>query len=248
MDIPLHVRSFVAPVVGNYTLRKQASAPNDDFSEGIVAGDAAACPLPCCGARMGPVPSCSSRAAISTAYHCNKSLIGAACGVVVDPLDPMHDFIIADPQHFCIKRLHGSTVTVIAGRQGEPGYQDGHCSNARFSDPCGIAAGPDGTLYVADTGNHCVRVIARTGEVTTLAGGTTQGFKDGFGRGACFSELCDVHFMRVPADDDDTEDCATSAAGTPAGLASMRKMMDFEVFVGMVELIACVRFDGRLNS
>lgn len=67
--------------------------------------------------------------------------------------------VCADPQHYCIKRLQGNVLTVIAGQPDEAGYVDGHCNTvARFSDPCGVCAGPDGTLYVADTGNHAVRI------------------------------------------------------------------------------------------
>lgn len=61
-------------------------------------------------------------------------------------------------------------VSVEAEDEGEyyGGYADGPAATARFDHPQGLAAGADGTLYVADTGNSAVRAI-RDGRVWTLA-------------------------------------------------------------------------------
>ncbi len=48
------------------------------------------------------------------------------------------------------------------------GYVDGPLASAKFDHPQGIAAGADGTLYVADTSNSAIRMI-RDGRVYTLA-------------------------------------------------------------------------------
>jgi DNA-binding beta-propeller fold protein YncE len=63
------------------------------------------------------------------------------------------------------------TVRAVAGA-GEAGFVDAPGSLARFWGPTGIAAAPDGTLFVADTGNHCLRRISARSprSVTTLAG------------------------------------------------------------------------------
>lgn len=50
----------------------------------------------------------------------------------------------------------------------------------------GLAIGPDGTLFVADSGNHRIRTVSQNGDVRTLAGSGTPGHKDGSGTSAQF--------------------------------------------------------------
>lgn len=56
-----------------------------------------------------------------------------------------------------------------------PGYNGdgGPALDAIFAEPHDIALGPDGELYIADTGNHCVRVV-RDGIIETFAGICTE--------------------------------------------------------------------------
>jgi sugar lactone lactonase YvrE len=61
-------------------------------------------------------------------------------------------------------------VETIAGAAGEAGRLDGIGRAARFNSPRGLVAGPDGSVYVADSGNHAIRRIASDGAVTTIAG------------------------------------------------------------------------------
>jgi sugar lactone lactonase YvrE len=79
----------------------------------------------------------------------------------------------------------------VAG-SGVAGYADGPAEEAQFSTAWGITLGPDGNLYVADTGNCAIRVIAPDGEVTTLAGGPGEGYEDGVGVEARFYYPTDV--------------------------------------------------------
>ena len=72
------------------------------------------------------------------------------------------------------------TVTTIAGSLTATGSADGTGSAARFFFPSGIALGPDGDLYVADTGNQTIRRVTTAGVVTTYAGvAGSSGYADG---------------------------------------------------------------------
>jgi NHL repeat-containing protein len=49
-------------------------------------------------------------------------------------------------------------------------FLDGTGEAACFNSPTGIVVGQDGLIYVADTGNHCIRAVTPQGSVTTFAG------------------------------------------------------------------------------
>ena len=69
------------------------------------------------------------------------------------------------------------TVTTLAG--GSEGFSDGVSAAASFNTPSGLVLAPDGSLFVADTGNNRVRKISPEGQVSTVAGGGTAGYVDG---------------------------------------------------------------------
>ena len=77
------------------------------------------------------------------------------------------------------------TVSTLAGSE-TAGFADGLGSAARFHSPHGVAIDASNNIYVADNGNHSIRKITPTGEVSTLAGNGTVGFRDGLGNAARF--------------------------------------------------------------
>ena len=96
---------------------------------------------------------------------------------------------VADTGNDAIRSIaRNGDVSTIAGAAGQRGCADGLGPAARFDEPRGLAVGADGTLYVADSGNHLIRRISPTdGSVTTLAGTAgTWGFQDGAGTSAQF--------------------------------------------------------------
>jgi sugar lactone lactonase YvrE len=97
---------------------------------------------------------------------------------------------VADNQNHAIRRVGtNGVVTTLAGLPGTPGSADGTGSTARFDSPTGIAFGPDGALYVSDTGNHTVRRITLAGVVTTHAGSAGNAdFADGPATTARFNQ------------------------------------------------------------
>jgi len=74
--------------------------------------------------------------------------------------------------------LPDGSVHTIAG-SGEPaptglwvagGFADGDGDTTRFDTPLGIAIGPHDEIYVADSRNHCIRLVTPAGHVSTFAG------------------------------------------------------------------------------
>ncbi len=80
-------------------------------------------------------------------------------------------YLVSDSGNHVIRQIRSEQVTTFAGVAGKPGIVNAKASSgASFNRPTGLAVGDDGTVYVADTGNHTVRAIDPKGNVTTLAG------------------------------------------------------------------------------
>ena len=79
---------------------------------------------------------------------------------------------VADVRNHVIRRVYWSGwAETLAGSAGKPGLVDGEQSAARFYNPSAVAVGPEGEVYVADSGNHAVRRVSPAGVVTTLFAG-----------------------------------------------------------------------------
>jgi hypothetical protein len=81
------------------------------------------------------------------------------------------DLLVADLEAHAIRRVTPTgVVTTFAGELNVGGFADGVGPAAKFNFPVDVAVAPDGRVFVADYGNHAIRVIAVNGAVTTLAG------------------------------------------------------------------------------
>jgi len=107
-------------------------------------------------------------------------------GVAVDRQGNVY---VADMDNHMIRKITpAGAVRTLAGMAGVSGTNDGVGSAARFKTPWSLAVNSAGTLFVADTSNHTVRVISPSGTVNTLAGMPgVPGSTDGTGRGARFN-------------------------------------------------------------
>ena len=52
----------------------------------------------------------------------------------------------------------------------------GAATNARLSNPYGIALDSMGNLYIADAAQHVIRMVNKAGIITTVAGDDTAGY------------------------------------------------------------------------
>jgi sugar lactone lactonase YvrE len=74
---------------------------------------------------------------------------------------------VADESNRAIRKIQGGVVSTLTGGPTLHGGVDGAPGIASFNAPRSLAVGPDGTLYVADTGNG-IRKIDPSGNVVTL--------------------------------------------------------------------------------
>jgi hypothetical protein len=125
----------------------------------------------------------------SPGFQDGKAWEARFCGPNALAAGPEGVLWVCDSRNHRIRRIQRGEVTTVAGG-GEPGGPggggEGPAGEARFRYPSGVAAEPDGTLYVADTGNHRLCVV-REGRVSTLAGAEgAPGRADGAGPAARF--------------------------------------------------------------
>lgn len=92
---------------------------------------------------------------------------------------PDGSLYVADTDNGVIRRIdRRGVITTFAGRPGVVGYggDGGQARAATLTLPTGVAVARDGTVYVADSGNHAIRRIDRRGVITTVAGNGRPGF------------------------------------------------------------------------
>lgn len=90
-------------------------------------------------------------------------------GVAVD--DSGNVYVSDAGNHLIRKIATTGTVSTIAGKAGLSGSKNATGPDARFNYPTGLAFGDSGKLYVADAGNHQIRMVdISSGSVTNVAG------------------------------------------------------------------------------
>ena len=139
---------------------------------------------------------------------------------------------IADAGNHRIRRIDlQANVTTYSGRGFFRGATNGSSLLSRFNNPQGMAYDSQGNLYIADTGNHRIRMVDTQGNVTTFAGTGTAGLFEGPRLQARFSSptalvfdtngnlfITDASNFRVRMIDP-TGEVTTFAGGTSTGTA-----------------------------
>ena len=79
--------------------------------------------------------------------------------------------LVADSANNRVRSVTSGVITTVGGN-GTPNYSGdgGPAVTAEIKQPLGVGAGPDGSAYVADSGNGIVRRIDTAGTITTVAG------------------------------------------------------------------------------
>ncbi len=124
----------------------------------------------------------------ATGAGTNGARFNCPSGVAVDASGNVY---VTDTRNHTIRMVSpAGVVSTLAGLPGVWGSADGTNSTARFYRPEGITVDAGGNLFVLDSGNHTVRMVAPSGTnwvVTTVAGtADVSGSADGGGANARF--------------------------------------------------------------
>lgn len=97
--------------------------------------------------------------------------IREATGLAVDGGGNVY---FADTNNHVVRRIApNGVITTVAGTPTQSGFggEGGPATAAKLATPTDVAVAPDGSLYIADNGNHVVRRVDRaTGLINTVAG------------------------------------------------------------------------------
>ena len=95
-------------------------------------------------------------------------------------VDASGNMYIADFNNNRIRMVTKSTgvITTVAGT-GPQGFtgDGGLATSATLRNPFGVVVDASGNMYIADTYNHCIRMVTKsTGVITTVAGTGSYGY------------------------------------------------------------------------
>lgn len=92
--------------------------------------------------------------------------------------DNSNNVYIADYSNNRIRKINAvsGTISTIAGI-GPAGYtgDGGPATSAQLLNPTGVAVDPSGNVYIADMGNHVIRMINTAGIISTVVGTGASG-------------------------------------------------------------------------
>jgi sugar lactone lactonase YvrE len=93
-------------------------------------------------------------------------------------LGPDGSLYVADHENHRVRKIFSDgTIETLAGT-GQAGFSgDGGLAwKAQLNDPTGVAVDQANNVYIADHGNHRIRVVHADGTIETLAGNGQEGF------------------------------------------------------------------------
>jgi len=93
-------------------------------------------------------------------------------------LDGAGDVFIADTSNHRIREVTAAGMIVTVAGSGVAGHlgDGGAATAAALYAPSGVAVDSSGDIFIADTGNHAIRLVTPDGLIHTIAGQGTPGF------------------------------------------------------------------------
>ncbi len=89
-------------------------------------------------------------------------------------LDSAGNLYVAEMENPRVRKISNGVVTTVAGGGFALG-DNGPAASAQLKEPLDVAVDAAGNLYIADGGDHRIRMVSN-GVITTIAGNGTQGY------------------------------------------------------------------------
>jgi hypothetical protein len=108
--------------------------------------------------RITPAGSVDSVAGSDEGFSDGPRLLSRFRGPQAAAIDAAGNLLVSD--YMGIRKIRADGwVTTMAGT-GDVGYVDGLGSEAQFNQTAGLCVDGEGNVYVADSGNHCIRKVS----------------------------------------------------------------------------------------
>lgn len=117
----------------------------------------------------------------------SSALLDSPTGIAVDAAGNVY---ISDTDNQRLRKVTTDGIIHTIAGTGAEGFtgDGGAATGAQLGGPYGLAVGSDGSVYVADHGNHRIRKILPDGTIITVAGGGDSGVRVGPARSAELEE------------------------------------------------------------
>jgi len=139
-----------------------------------------------CQAGAGKVSTVAGDGTKATIDHkdATKGSMNYPADVGADKLGNV--YVAVGTSHRIRKFNVGGGIKIHAG-SGKAGFADGIGTGAKLNLPMGLVVLPDGSMYVAEAGNHRIRQIDKSGTVKSYVGSGASAWADGTGTKASFN-------------------------------------------------------------
>jgi len=128
--------------------------------------------LPLAGFAPGVISTIAGNGTAGSSGDTGQAASAQLAGPTSTSLDGFGNIYIADPNNNKIRKVTPAGIISTFAGNGTAGYSgdNGPATSAQLNRPMAVLVDGSGWVYVADTGNHVIRVVNSAGVISTYAG------------------------------------------------------------------------------